>query len=61
MHNTISIYRCRDWSYACYDCFMLSLTRVTPPYILLRGVMHVVIVACNYPLSAYTNCNSSLW
>ena len=22
---------------------------------------HVVIVACNYPLSAYMNCNSSLW
>ena len=33
----------------------------TPPYILFHGVTHVVIVACNYPLSAYMNCNSSLW
>ena len=31
----------------------------TPPYILLHGFTHVVIVACNYPLSAYMNCN--LW
>ena len=31
-----------------------------PPYILFRGVTHVVIVTCNYPLSVYTNCNSSL-
>ena len=29
--------------------------------ILHCGVTHVVIVACNYPLSAYMNCNSSLW
>ena len=37
-----------------YEC-------LSPPYILLCGVTHVVIVACNYPLSAYTKCNSSLW
>ena len=24
-----------------------------PPYILFRGVTHVIIVVCNYPLSAY--------
>ena len=28
-----------------------------PPYIFC-GVTHVVIVACNYPLSAYMNCDS---
>ena len=29
-------------------------TCVTPPYILFRGVTHVVYVACNYPLSSYS-------
>ena len=45
--------------YMCTCTF--NSTAVTPPYILFRGVTHVVIVACNYPLSAYMNCNSSLW
>ena len=27
----------------------------TPPYIIFRRVTHVVIVACNYPSSAYMN------
>ena len=31
-----------------YECF----------YIKFRGVTHVVIFACNYPLSVYMNCNS---
>ena len=34
-------------------------TCITPRSKMLGGVRHVVIVACNYPLSAYMNCNSS--
>ena len=47
---------CMDNVYSLHDNNITIC--VTPPYILLRGVTHVVIVACNYQLSAYMNC---LW
>ena len=40
------------------NCRLLSFTW---PYILFHGVTHVVIVACNYPLSAYIGTQTCIY